>query len=93
MKKFFYRVKKGDTVSKLSSAFNLSPLKIISLNNLEQEILEGDILYIEIENRPVYTVKATDTLISIAQKFSTTPEKILLDNGVPYIFYGLKIFL
>ena len=93
MKKFFYRVKKGDTVLKLSDTFSLPPTKIVKLNNLKSEILEGDLLYLETDNRTVYTVSLTDTLNSIATKFNTTPEKILNDNGVPYLFYSLKILV
>jgi LysM repeat protein len=93
MKKFFYRVKKGDTVLKLSFDFCMPPVKLISLNNLKTEICEGDLLYIEVENYTVYTVALTDTVNSIATRFNTSPEKILLDNGVSFLFYCLKIIV
>ena len=93
MEKFFYRVKKGDTLYKLSAEFSLPPVKIISLNNLSHEISEGDILLLEQNSSKVYSVRLNDTLDSIAERFNTSPEKILLDNQIPYIFYGLKIFV
>lgn len=93
MKKFFYRVKDGDTVLSLSQRFSLPPLKLIALNNLKKEIEQGDLLIIEYPKGRVYTVSLTDTVNSISEKFNVSPKKILTDNGVPYVFYGLKIFV
>ncbi len=91
MKKFFYRVQKNDTVSILANRFNLPVTEIIAENNLKKEIEEGDVLLLEKNERPLYTVKPTDTVFSLAEKFGTTPEKILEDNRLPYIWFGLKI--
>ena len=96
MKKFFYRVTDGDTVSILSEKFVVPTCKLIELNNLEREVEEGDILYVEINDErryKTYKVDVRDTLNSIAKKFNTTEEKILLDNNLPYIFYGLIILV
>ena len=93
MKKFFYRVSKGDTATSIANKFKLSVTKLIASNSLYKEVQEGDILYIEIGEGKVYTVGVKDTLNSLSQDFGVSQEKILEDNGVPYIFYGLNIVL
>ena len=93
MKKFFYRVTEEDTVFSLSQKFSLSTLAIIKLNNLTCEISAGDLLYIETSDSVLYRVKPFETAESVGKKFNVSPEKILFDNGVPYLFYGLIISL
>lgn len=93
MKKFFYRVQPNDTVTSIANAFGVPVTFLISKNNLVAEVTHGDLLIVEIPDRKTYTVGAYDTLLSVAEKFNTTPQKILLDNGVPYIFYGLTVFV
>ena len=91
MEKFFYRVQSNDTVFSLSEKFGVPPVKLIKDNGLSEEILEGDILYIERVTDRLYVVTPSDTLSSISQRFNVPAEKILLDNNIPYIFYGLTI--
>ncbi len=91
MKNFFYRVQQGDTISRLSNRFNLPVTEIISLNNLKREIEEGDLLFIQTYDCVLYTVKPQDTVYSIAKKFNVSPQKILDDNHLPYVWWGLKI--
>lgn len=91
MKNFFYRVAETDTVFSVSKKFNLSPTTLIKQNSLKREIECGDLLYIERDDAVLYKVAPFDTPKSIAEKFNTTEEKILSDNGVPYLFYGLVI--
>jgi LysM repeat protein len=91
MKKFFYRVNSGDTVLGIAERFNIPVTKIIKTNNLSCEVLEGDMLYLECEDCHLYKVQPTDTLQSIAQKFCTTEQGILDENGIEYIFYGILI--
>ena len=92
MKKFFYRVQKGDGVLSLSQKLNLPTLDLIKDNNLNKEIEEGDILFINCPDN-VYFVKPQDTVEGIAEQFSTTSNDILTKNEIPYIFYGLMIKL
>ena len=66
--------------------------KLIFINQLKSEIRAGDILLIEREKR-VYMVKPTDTIEKIAKRFSTSPEQILADNHIPFVFCGLIISL
>lgn len=92
MKKFFYRANKGDNIFSVCSKFNLCPIKVISDNNLKSEILEGDMLYIEKSNSPLYTVKPFDTLQSICLKFNISIEQFKKLNGnLPFVFYALKV--
>ena len=91
MKKIFYRVNSGDTLLSIAERFNIPATKIIKTNNLSCEVLEGDMLYLESEDCRLYKVQPTDTLQSIAQKFCTTEQAILDENGIDYIFYGLLI--
>lgn len=93
MKKFFYRVAEYDTALSLSKKFNLPVTSLIKLNNLTREISAGDILYIESSERTLYRVKPFETAESVGEKFNIPPQKLLVDNGVPYLFYGLIIYL
>lgn len=94
MKKFFYRVEKGESVFGLSDKFSVPAFVIIKLNNLRREIEEGDLLYIEQEpDRKIYSVKPCDTVESVAEKFCVAPQKLLDDNGAEYFFYGMKIYV
>ena len=91
MKKFFYRVKEGDTLLSLARKFSVPFSLIIKKNNLHAEISVGDLLYIESPDCITYAVQPFDTAESVGKKFNVSPQKILLDNGVYYLFYGLII--
>lgn len=93
MKKFFYRVGKGETVISLAAKFNVPPIAIINANDLCGEVSEGDVLFIEETGGKIYTVQPFDTLITVAEKFNASPEEIARVNGVDYLFYGLKIII
>lgn len=93
MKKFFYRVEPFETALSVSQKFSLPVTALIKQNNLRNEISEGDLLYIETDERTLYRVKPFETATSVGKKFNISPEKILSDNGVPYLFYGLIIYL
>ena len=91
MKKFFYRVQKGDSITSLSCKFNECVFKLIKDNNLKKEIESGDLLFIESDANQLYLVKPQDTLLSISKKFNKDQNQILQDNDLPYLFCGLKI--
>ena len=94
MKKFFYRVQKGDGLLTISEKLSVPVGLIITLNALAVEPTEGDLLYIERDERlKIHTVGINDTIESLARHYCTTPEKILSNNAVDYLFYGLKIYL
>lgn len=92
MKKFFYRVQKGDTVISVAELFDVCFFDLIKDNNLVREITAGDILIINKDDCSLYKVKPSDTIESVSKAFDVSKEKILLQNSsIPYIFYGLKI--
>ena len=91
MEKFFYRVESGDSVLSLSKKFNIPACKLIKDNNLKCEIKRGDLLFIERNSANYYAVKPFDNIEKVAKKFCVSKEKLLLDNAVNYIFYGLVL--
>ncbi|MBO5714381.1 MAG: LysM peptidoglycan-binding domain-containing protein [Clostridia bacterium] len=92
MEKIFYRVKENDCLLKLSNDFNASVFELIIDNNLNREIEQGDVLIINKTDYQTYSVQPLDTLESIAEKFCTTKESLMLKNSsIPYVFYGIKI--
>jgi LysM repeat protein len=89
MEKFFYRVQEGDSLFSISEKFNIPACVIIKLNNLKKEVSLGDILYLEYCEKIRYKVKLFDTAESVAQKFGVDKDKLLKENGVKYLFYGI----
>jgi len=92
-----YTVKKGDTLSKIASAFGTTSQKIASLNGIrvKDPIYLGQKLVIpsfsyssnydyEMNSKgdKIYTVKKGDTLTEIARAFGTSSQKIASLNGI-----------
>lgn len=94
MKKFFYRVKSNDTILSLSEKFSIPFNKIIADNSLKEEVREGYVLYLEQdESKRLYTVTVKDAVSSDLETDGAQKEKVLKENGVPYLFFGLKLYL
>ena len=89
MEKFFYRAQTGDSVLSLSHKFNIPTCSLIKDNNLKNEVDQGDLLFVNRKNIANYAVKPLDTAEYIAGKFGVSKEKLLKDNAVDYVFYGL----
>ena len=90
MKKFFYRVQQGDTLSFISQKFNAPIGRLIHINNLTKDVSAGDIILIEkVDN--VYLVKPLDTLESLSKRFNLSKQEILDKNNLEYIYCGLLI--
>jgi LysM repeat protein len=71
----------GDTVSALSTKYNVSPSSIRWSNNISGDALTaGTKLVIPPVNGIVYTVKAGDTPASLASRFSADQNLIILYN-------------
>lgn len=85
---FLYVVKKGDTLYSIASKYNVSVLEIVNINNLNSNNLSiGQQLRIPINssegfNYLTYTVKAGDTLYSVAKKYDTTVDEIKKLNNL-----------
>lgn len=81
-----YTVKKGDSLYKIASKYNISVNDIQKLNNLNSINLSvGMVLKIPINvsnNSTNYTVQKGDSLYSIAKKFNTTVDSIKRKNNL-----------
>ncbi len=91
MKKFFYRVKEGDTLLSVSNAFLVPTLCLAQDNRLKSEIEVGDVLIVNV-GQNAYRVNPCDTLESISKKLGSSVERLsYLNGGITYVFYGLII--
>ena len=77
----YYVVKKGDTLYKIASIYNVSVDEIKKANGLISNNLDiGQILYIPVEDEPkeenVYIVKSGDTLYKIASIYNVSVDGI-----------------
>ncbi len=85
-----YTVKAGDTLYSISKAFNTTVDELKRLNNLIDNTLSiGQVLIIDESNVPepevptsTYTVKAGDTLYSIATKNNMTVDELIRLNNL-----------
>ena len=72
-----YVAQNGDTISSIASKFNVTSNSILWSNGLTgNTVAAGTKLQIPPENGIVYTVKAGDTLQSIAQKYSANQAQL-----------------
>lgn len=81
----YYVVQAGDSLYSLSQRFDTSVQAIKRLNNLQSNIIYiGQRLKISegYERQTEYTVKAGDSLYSIANRFNTTVESIMALNNL-----------
>ncbi|GAB4327033.1 MAG: hypothetical protein OHK0038_00610 [Flammeovirgaceae bacterium] len=86
-----YTVQKGDSLFSISRMFKISPEKILIDNGLalDATIYVGQSLKIQtaqastvsLPQIKLYTVKQGDSILSIAQQFGITPQKLLEMNG------------
>ena len=90
-----YFVKKGDCLSEIAAKFCVSLSIIRKCNNLlsDQEVEEGDILWIKQANKFCHIVKPLENLSKIARMYGVTIEHIKEVNEVDDIFIGQKLFI
>ena len=86
-----YTVKSGDSLEKIAAEFSLLPEKILSANGLgeDEKIPVGAALVIPV-NAQAHIVSAGDSLYSIALKYGTSVDELLLLNPSlrpPYTIY------
>lgn len=82
-----YTVKSGDTLFNISQQYNVRWDSIAQINNFSEPYIlhAGQILKIpqattsEVPNK-IYTIKANDTLVSIAKQFNITVDDIIAVN-------------
>lgn len=86
-----HQVAKGDTLFSIARKYNITPHKLVQLNQLPANAtlsIGQELLVSEEEKTPSgkishYTVQPGDTLFGIARKFNLTPGKILELNQLP----------
>ncbi|MCX7710207.1 MAG: LysM peptidoglycan-binding domain-containing protein [Clostridia bacterium] len=81
-----YIVQPGDSLYSISRIFGLSAEELQQANLLEDNaLIPGENLYIPLQRQPQttsYTVRAGDSLFSIARRFNTTVESIMTLNNL-----------
>lgn len=78
-----YKVRTGDTLSRIALMFNMKQSDLIRLNDLEDFNLKvGDVLQLT-SNRPIkYKVGASDTLFSLAKQYNISVDQIMQYNAL-----------
>lgn len=79
-----YRVKSGDTVSKIASKFEIDAQTIRWANNLEASsaVRAGKVLKIPPTDSIIYTVQAGDTVQGIARQYDASAQRIIAFNNL-----------
>ena len=79
-----YKVKAGDTLTGIASKFDVSMMTVWWANDLKSkdDLHIGQVLTIPPVTGLVVTVKATDTLDSIADRYNVDAADILTENGI-----------
>lgn len=95
----YYTVGRGDTLSQIASDHGMTQADLMRLNGLgnenfvwvgQQLRVSARVAAVSVDNtatpaiaETIYVVKVGDTLSSIAQANNTTPEALLVANGLP----------
>ena len=99
-KEIEYKVKKGDTLSKIASLYHMTYQELANYNHLSNpnQIYPNQIIKIPNQtlNSKYYQVKKGDTLSKIAKENNTTVEKLVKINNIKnpnliYVGQSLKI--
>lgn len=92
-----YRIKKGDTLYRISRRFDVSLNRIKILNSLNSNIIKvGDILKIPTDNSKeevIYIVRDGDTIESIAKLFNISSKEIESRNKSTKLRVGDRIVI
>ncbi len=92
-----YKVRKNDSVWKISKKFKADSSAIIALNNLSSKgvIRENEVILVPSKSGITYKIRMGDTLSSIAEKYATDIEKIADHNNIDgkKIYAGGSIFI
>ncbi|MBX3311919.1 MAG: LysM peptidoglycan-binding domain-containing protein [Microbacteriaceae bacterium] len=102
-----YQVVEGDTISSIAKEYGFSTAELLALNGLgwQTELHAGQVLHLRkdaiaalgvLDNRPAYTVKKGDTLVSIAQSYGVSVYDLLSQNGLSWsakIHVGQTLFI
>ncbi|CAN5393665.1 hypothetical protein BH10CHL1_BH10CHL1_12590 [soil metagenome] len=106
----YYTVGRGDTLSQIASDHGMTQADLMRLNGLgnenfvwvgQQLRVSARVAAVSVDNtatpaiaETIYVVKVGDTLSSIAQANNTTPEALLVANGLPnanFVWVGQRL--
>lgn len=93
MKKFFYRVGKGEDLLDISVKIQVPQRIIVFENRLSRPPEEGDVLYIEKPDGEFIVVGPTETVKSLSRKYGKSEERILAENCTEYVFFGQQLIV
>ena len=93
-----YIVKKGDTLIKIASMYNMNYKDLASFNDIKNPnlIYPGEEIKIPTNEKRIYTVKKGDNLTKIANMFNTTVSKLVSINNIKnknLIYPGQKLII
>lgn len=91
-----YQVQEGDTLEKIARQYQVPMLDILRVNELNDiyQLSPGVILKIPVRNESafeIYEIQKGDTLYSLAKRYQTTPEILMVLNGLEpnaYLYAG-----
>lgn len=78
-----YVTKEGDNIEKIAKKFKISPQTLRWANNTTSDVIEPNkTLIVPLIDGVVYTVKDGDTAQSLADKYKTSAERVVLYNDI-----------
>ena len=89
-----YKIKKGDSLYKISKEFNVNTKLLSELNglNIDDYIYPGQTLLIPKKDVSYYITKDGDTLYTVSNIFKTTEKDIVEQNRTIYLLAGQMIY-
>lgn len=89
-----YKIKKGDTLYKISKEFNVNTKLLSELNglNIDDYIYPDQTLLIPKKDVSYYITKDGDTLYTVSNIFNTNEKEIIDQNKTIYLLAGQMIY-
>jgi membrane-bound lytic murein transglycosylase D len=89
-----YKIKKGDTLYKISKEFNVNTKLLAELNglNIDDYIYPEQMILVPKKNVSYYITKDGDTLDIVSKIFNVKQEDIILANETIYLMPGQMIY-
>ncbi|MFZ2196211.1 MAG: LysM peptidoglycan-binding domain-containing protein, partial [Thermodesulfovibrionales bacterium] len=93
----YHIVKKGDTLSSISSKYSISMTELRELNELGKstKLKKGQKLLVRSSGPKIYTVKKGDNIWKVAKKYNMDAEELMEINEMdsPSLIKGQKLYL
>ncbi len=83
----FYEIKPGDTIFSLANRYNLEPVILLAINGLDPQdyLYPGQYIIVPKEGVILYLTVPGDSLQSVADKYQTLPEDVIVYNSNIYL--------